>query len=411
MTLEQMREVIAESPKKDWLQSYKLEVYYPHVNYRQTIEGVYNIYQFVSSQAEGFNQYSSLPDELEKMKERFIQAKGSILTLFSQNNFNPTTWDSNLRFIKGEPNTPILLFNFPEVEFLLKISSERPEMYAGAYEYLIGSTSRAAIKTYLDGYLIAYEFASKGISVLAQRKDAEEKSIQNIRSEFQKNLGKAENEVIEYFARTNKKFQDYSDQIDILKTEKKVVFDSWFENASKQYAEFNAASLTKITELEELYKEKLKLEAPAKYWSDRARVLRKAGNGWLLALVLSVAFGIVLLSTVLMLISTGELENIFSKTAMAIKWSIVFVTLVSFIAFAIRIFSKLTFSSYHLVRDAEEREQLTYVYLALQKEKGIDQTERHLIMQSIFSRADSGLLKDDSGPTMPGQIMDQVSKR
>ena len=83
------------------------------------------------------------------------------------------------------------------------------------------------------------------------------------------------------------------------------------------------------------------------------------------------------------------------------------ITLISFIAYAIRVISKLTFSSFHLVRDAEEREQLTYVYLALHKEKGIDQTERHLVMQSLFSRADTGLLKDDASPTMPGNIVDK----
>jgi len=51
------------------------------------------------------------------------------------------------------------------------------------------------------------------------------------------------------------------------------------------------------------------------------------------------------------------------------------------------------------------------LYLALQKEKGIADTERHLIMQSLFSRADSGLLKDDSGPTMPGNFGDKLLTR
>ncbi len=110
-------------------------------------------------------------------------------------------------------------------------------------------------------------------------------------------------------------------------------------------------------------------------------------------------------------ISIGTIEKIFQNAGTAIKWSVIYITLFSFLAYAIRIFSKLTFSSFHLVRDAEEREQLTYVYLALQKEKGIDQTERHLIMQSLFSRADSGLLKDDASPTMPGNIVDQMIKK
>ncbi|HAZ24710.1 MAG TPA: hypothetical protein DCY95_08810, partial [Algoriphagus sp.] len=88
--------------------------------------------------------------------------------------------------------------------------------------------------------------------------------------------------------------------------------------------------------------------------------------------------------------------------------SVIFITLVSFLAFLIKTLSKMTFSTFHLSRDAEEREQLTYVFLAMQKEKAIDPTERHLIMQSLFSRADTGLLKDEGSPTMPGNIFDKV---
>jgi len=166
-----------------------------------------------------------------------------------------------------------------------------------------------------------------------------------------------------------------------------------------------------MSELENLYRQKLKLEAPAKYWSDRAKSLRKEGYWWLGGLITSIIITVSILVWVLSKIADGTIEHIFDNTGIAIKWTVVPITLVSFLTYAIRIFSKLTFSSFHLVRDAEEREQLTYVYLALQKEKGIDETERHLIMQSLFSRADSGLLKDDSSPTMPGNIIDKIVQK
>jgi len=78
------------------------------------------------------------------------------------------------------------------------------------------------------------------------------------------------------------------------------------------------------------------------------------------------------------------------------------------LAYGIRVLARITFSSFHLARDAEEREQLTHIYLALKKDTTIDQEERKLIMQSIFSRADTGLLKEDSSPTMPGNIMSNI---
>ena len=57
----------------------------------------------------------------------------------------------------------------------------------------------------------------------------------------------------------------------------------------------------------------------------------------------------------------------------AIRWSLLFITFISFLAFGIRALNKLTFNSFHLARDAEERESLTIFYLALLKvaEKGL----------------------------------------
>jgi hypothetical protein len=74
-----------------------------------------------------------------------------------------------------------------------------------------------------------------------------------------------------------------------------------------------------------------------------------------------------------------------------------------------QLLAKLTFSSFHLSRDAEEREQLTHFYLALKKDTAIEPEERQLILQSLFSRADTGLLKDDSSPTMPTSIIEKFS--
>lgn len=64
--------------------------------------------------------------------------------------------------------------------------------------------------------------------------------------------------------------------------------------------------------------------------------------------------------------------------------------------------SRLAFSSFHLQRDAEERQQLTYVYLALSNETHADEESGKIILQALFSRAETGLLASESEPTMPG---------
>ncbi len=54
------------------------------------------------------------------------------------------------------------------------------------------------------------------------------------------------------------------------------------------------------------------------------------------------------------------------------------------------------------MRDAEEREQLTYLYLSLNQNSQLDSSSRDIVLQALFSRTDTGLLAGDSSPSMPG---------
>jgi hypothetical protein len=83
--------------------------------------------------------------------------------------------------------------------------------------------------------------------------------------------------------------------------------------------------------------------------------------------------------------------------------AVIFGSILAVYAFLVKTLSKLTFSSFHLMRDSEEREQLTYLYLSLNNEGQIDGTSRELVLQALFSRTETGLLSGDSGPTMPVQ--------
>ena len=158
-----------------------------------------------------------------------------------------------------------------------------------------------------------------------------------------------------------------------------------------------------------MYREKLRLEAPADYWKKRATLLKQESKSYMNWLVGVSTISALFLFILLMSLGTGFFETAFSDTVKGIKWSLILITLVSFLAFAIKILAKMTFSSLHLSRDAEEREQLTHFYLALKKDTTIEPEERQLILQSLFSRADTGLLKEDSSPTMPTSIIEKFS--
>lgn len=51
------------------------------------------------------------------------------------------------------------------------------------------------------------------------------------------------------------------------------------------------------------------------------------------------------------------------------------------------------FSNFLSARHVEEKEKLTYLYLSMIERGALDEQERKIILQSLLSRSDTGLLK------------------
>lgn len=419
MEKSQIRNIILESSNPDWFKTtFKLLVAF---NYSVTdpieLTGFLGAHDFFEGQIRGYSKLGdNLPSVLSNAKDRFSGFKKEMENYLHDNkNHDEPSLENTLKRLQqrlnnflNDPNSPIFLSDSPEAEFLLALHKRYPIAVGSAVAYL-NSQNLHAITTSdgLTGILQAYEFKMNDSTDILDRRRKEKYNVDEIRKKFQRFISEGEGDLLEFLKKSKEETESIAKQIDQLISGKKEAFDSWFEEVTGEEHVFSENSHNRIAELEELYKEKLKLEAPAKYWSDRAAKLRNEGNKWLTGMIITCIVALVALGIVLYFISDGTLKELFDRTGSAIRWSIVFITFVSFLAYGIRTFAKLTFSSYHLVRDAEEREQLVYVYLALVKDKGVDETERHLIMQSIFSRADTGLLKDDSSPTMPGNIVDK----
>ena len=118
-----------------------------------------------------------------------------------------------------------------------------------------------------------------------------------------------------------------------------------------------------------------------------------------MSLIMSVLLGIVYFSGFFSDWLKGQDVGIHLNTIQGI---VIFGTILAVYAFLVRTLSRLTFSSFHLMRDAEEREQLTYLYLSLVNDKKLDENSRDIVLQALFSRSETGLLVSESGPTMPG---------
>lgn len=419
MTNSELKKRISEATDTEWYQNVKETFNFQYVNFTQPLTGISAIYEFVNQQITGWDKNEgTLPNELIQSKTYFTNIKNKIIqfvnsyTNQSGNNLN-SFWQQIRNFINDTSQKP-LPYNLPQTEFLLKVYKETPAYFQGAYNFMLGiANSNVNKKEHLFGAILTYEYILKDHTEITERRKAEQSSISKIRNDFQKYLSESETQLLDHLRNTNTKYEEYAKKIDDLKTEKNDTFNTWFESTkNEKWQKWYDPSVKKIAELEETYKEKLKLEEPAKYWNERAGKLKI--QGW-------IALSIIVVLVLVTCWSLGEIlwktpEQIYSSwfgedKSAAIRWSIVYVTLISFIAYCIKALNKVMFSSFHLARDCEERHTLTYFYLSLLKDSKVDEKDKQLIMQSLFSRAETGLLKDDSSPTMPSDTISKIISR
>ncbi len=149
---------------------------------------------------------------------------------------------------------------------------------------------------------------------------------------------------------------------------------------------------------------------PAKYWEDFRDKYRCSGITW--SIISTLLTGVIVAICIVLIKKFPE--QIFSGDKLvvenAIKWTIVLALMFSSLFYLLRISIRLVLSSFHLSRDANERLQLTHQYLSLLSENVIDEKHREIIIQALFSRAETGLLKGDSTPAIPESVLSNILK-
>ncbi|AVO55750.1 DUF6161 domain-containing protein [Ectopseudomonas mendocina] len=207
---------------------------------------------------------------------------------------------------------------------------------------------------------------------------------------------------------TREHIQELSNSIDEVNSLKERIFKS----AEKQRTQLdnqlhrqNTLWKESLSHLEATYQEHLRLKGPANYWEEKSRTHWVRGTIFfvlLFALLISSIVGFGIFFSIWL---AGERTPV---SLSHIEGLLIFVAMISTLAFLSRVLSRVAFSEFHLQRDAEERLQLTHLYLSLSKETSLEDDARVIILQSLFSRAETGLLVNESGPTMPG-IVDLLS--
>ena len=188
-------------------------------------------------------------------------------------------------------------------------------------------------------------------------------------------------------------FDEHKNEIDEFKTK----INEWRDNKEKE-----------IEALEETYKSKLQLEAPETLWESRAEEYRKKSERWIWYL----------LAFIVGLLASGgyfavEIHDYVQEMAKGIPFiskSFIYVALISFLIYIIRIIIKIIISNQHMSMEYEQKAALTRFYQALiQDGKEVDKEEKLIIFNALFRKTDTGLIKSDNSNDTDA-LLSQFSK-
>lgn len=385
----------------------------PTENFEATYDLI-ALHKFVEEQHEGWSN-SQIHTSFRESLNFFSRLLSAIENVVTNTLLNSSELNREINTILKTIKKTILLFNSPKTLFLIKLNNKHPQFFGGAFEGFIENvqTGNIANKSYLKGLILSTNFEMEDLDFLSL-KESEELSFSDIRNKFLQDNNN-NNKIFEELFNDSKKTS--VQEIENLKKIQEEwnntfskIYSEWVEKVESQMSKSRSSaigllkkSLQSKIDLEQTYREQMKFQAPAEYWKQRAKELNNEGHKFMRWLIFLVIIGALMLFLLLWLTPEDMLESIFSKEPVrAIRWSIIFITFISFLFFGIQAVKKAMFSSFHLARDAEERENLTVFYLSLIKDSTITQEDRSLVLQSLFSRADTGMLKDDGNPTMPG---------
>ena len=217
--------------------------------------------------------------------------------------------------------------------------------------------------------------------------------VERIGSQIDEKLKETTNLIEEKDEKIINLFDEHKNEIDEFKTK----INEWKDDKEKQ-----------IETLEETYKSKLQLEAPETLWESRAEKYRGKSERWIWYL-LAFIVGL-LVSGGYFAVKIHDYIQEIAKGIPFISKSLIYVALISFLIYIIRIIIKIIISSQHMSMEYEQKAALTRFYQALiQDGKEVDKEEKLIIFNALFRKTDTGLIESDNSNDADA-LLSQFSK-
>lgn len=182
--------------------------------------------------------------------------------------------------------------------------------------------------------------------------------------------------------------------------EQKEQYQEWFSNTANKLDQFTLEHSNNLSNIEKTYSEKLKVEEPAKFMLEQSEKYKKSFKWWCIAILGLIVLLLVLLGLIIspeVKLNDKLITITFLSKEMPVYSSIILLAMISLVVYILRIFIKMAISSKHLMEEYKQKYSLTYFYLSLINNGNIeDEKTKNMILVSLFSKADTGLIKNDS---------------
>ncbi|MFW6047340.1 MAG: DUF6161 domain-containing protein [Candidatus Woesearchaeota archaeon] len=381
----------------------KLELKFNNSKYNKYFRSLNAFNKFISDEVDFWNDLSK--GKANDTRNKFVNLKRRFNTL--QKHIEDGSW--KISQAKDEYKNMINYFNSNAEQNILSITPEGKKLkdiYVnnsissanGFWSFLTKQNINANKSDELFGAIEAYRMTNNWIN---------QTELSTIKQDLDDNITKYNEQIDDIYADYNKALKEYKNDFDKVLSESQ----KFKESTEKQIENFIEKEKKDLEDTKLLYAEHIKLREPADYWKKLENEYYCVGRKWMIFAIVSSIVFLIFLTTVLYNNPSFFDTNINQYSFNTVKGTLIFALIVSIMVYVIRLFVKLSLSGYHLARDAKERYQLSYVYLSLINDSAIDESDRSIVLQALFTRADTGLLHGDTGPKMPvDSITSQISK-
>lgn len=302
----------------------------------------------------------------------------------------------------------LIASNSKEGLWMLKQHKKNPSLTQGSYSYFqnkIKGVSNSSISS-RDGIFSAYLFDT-GIEPSFDLEKEQYKS-------FYEEMVIEKDEILNELIRIKEENAKLNEEMEQRNTDWETIFATQKNDVQFKFDEQYEQHQTKMEESENFYEKKLAVKKAVTYWSSKAQVHSRnsyifgvtSGGLIIVSLIAIIKFGSYLISLDLR-DTNGVGRKLLTESGALQLWVYgFFIISMTLIIWFIRLLVKVFLSNLHLLSDAKERETMIMTYLALEREeKTLKDTDRDLILPSIFRVSTNGIIKEDSAPNSPINII------